>query len=113
MGQNVPVHNDYGRMLAETGGFSLICFIFILFFSFRNFRQVIRQATDPFIQALGISFCMFLIVMVVYWFFHEYIMEEPFVSILPFAFSVVLKNIVEKEEGRTAAGALPGESGNV
>lgn len=98
MPESVPVHNDYGRMLAETGLFSLIAFIVIVGLAFRNLRYVVQRAKDPFVEASGIAFTMFLSVMIVYWLFHEYIMEEPYVSILPFAFSVILRRIVEKAE---------------
>lgn len=97
MPQNVPVHNDYGRMLAETGFFSLFFFILIYIFSFKNYLFVIKKTKDKLYRACAVSFAMYLGVMIPYWFFHEYIMVEPYASIIPVVMSVVLKKLTLKE----------------
>ncbi len=104
MPQSVPVHNDYGRMLAETGIFSLAAFVGTYVIAFRNLREVVRRAKDPVIEAMGIAFTLFLAVMIVYWFFHEYIMEEPYVAILPFAFSIILRRMAQAESSDASPG---------
>ncbi|MCB9478271.1 MAG: O-antigen ligase family protein [Deltaproteobacteria bacterium] len=96
MPENVPVHNDYGRMLAETGIFSLLAFLTVYVLAFKNLFYTVKRAADPVVESLAISFILFLGVMTVYWFFHEYIMEEPFVSVMPFAFSIVLKRFADE-----------------
>ncbi len=100
MPQNVPVHNDYGRMLAETGIFSLIFFILIYFFSFKNYFFVINNSKDPYYKTCGVAFAMYLGVLIPFWFFHEYIMIEPYTSIIPMMMSVVLKKLTLKEIGK-------------
>ncbi|MBZ0273388.1 O-antigen ligase family protein [bacterium] len=97
MPDNVPVHNDYGRMLAETGILSLAAFIAVYVITFRNYRFVIRHTRNEFDAAIAVGLTLFLAAMCAYWFFHEYIMEEPFVSVLPFAFSIVLKRLTEQD----------------
>jgi O-antigen ligase len=100
MPQKVPVHNDYARMLAETGIFSLISIILVFAFSFRNYFYVIRNSNDEFIITCAIGFAMYLGVMIPYWFVHEYIMMEAYTSMIPTVMSVILKNIVAKEVAR-------------
>ncbi len=107
MPENVPVHNDYGRMLAETGVFSLIAFVVIAALAIKNLRYAAKRAADPLVQSLAIAFTLFLAVMIVYWFFHEYIMEEPFVSVLPFAFSVVLRRMADQNPVGKDHDAIP------
>jgi hypothetical protein len=38
--------------------------------------------------------------MVVYWFFHEYFLEETYIAFLPFALSVVMRQLTEDELAR-------------
>ncbi len=93
MPQGVPVHNDYARMLAETGIFSLVAFGILCAMAFHNLLYAVKNAKDAFVEATSVATIIFLAVMLVYWFFHEYYMEEPFVSVLPFALSVILKRL--------------------
>ncbi|MCZ7585343.1 MAG: hypothetical protein M5R36_19505 [Deltaproteobacteria bacterium] len=105
MPENVPVHNDYGRMLAETGIFSLAAFIAMLTIAYRNLTYALRKLTDPYLSATASAFRLFLLAMMAYWFFHEYVMEEPFVSVLPFAFSIILKRMADRQDESDAAEA--------
>jgi O-antigen ligase len=97
MPYDVTVHNDYGRMLAETGILSLIAFVLIYVFSFRNYFYVVRHTRNELYKTTAIAFAMYLGVMIVYWYFHEYIMEEPYTAILPIIMSVVLKKLTTRE----------------
>jgi len=105
MPETVPVHNEYGRMLAEQGLFAIPCFIFLIVAGFRNLLYARRHTKDEMIRLFATSMSMYLAALSVYWFFHEYFMEEPYVSIIPFALSVILYNVVRKErqQGSDAA----------
>jgi O-antigen ligase len=107
MPQGVPVHNDYARMLAETGIFSLLAFAGICFFTFKNLLRAIRKTSDEFVEATAVAVTIFLAIMLAYWFFHEYYMEEPFVSVLPIALSVILRRLAEMDSHDSM---LPGRS---
>ncbi|NLH49883.1 MAG: hypothetical protein GX444_14980 [Myxococcales bacterium] len=104
MPETVPVHNEYGRMLAEQGLFSLPVFLFLLWAAFRNLWFVIHETQRPLVRLWGVAVAMYLSAMVVYWYFHEYFMEEPYTSIMPFALSVILYNFVRREVAERASG---------
>ena len=93
----VPVHNEYGRMLAEQGIFSIPIMIFLLLSAFRNLRWAGAHTKDPLIKTMATGMSMYLASMVVYWYFHQYFFEEPYISILPFALSIILYNLVITE----------------
>lgn len=97
MPPGVTAHNDYGRMLAETGIFSLIAFILLYVYSFRNYFFVLRNTKDEYYRTITIGFAMYLGGMIPYWYFHEYIMEETYTAMMPIIMSVVLKKLVTKE----------------
>ena len=97
MPMDVTVHNDYGRMLAETGIFSLLAIFLIYFFSFRNFFFVMRHSRDEFLSTFAVAMAMYLTAMIPYWFFHEYIMAEPYTSMLPMVVSILLKRLTLRE----------------
>ena len=97
MPHSVPVHNEYGRMLAETGIFALISFLFIYIFSFKNYFFVMKNSKDELLRTCAIGFAMYLGVMIPYWFFHEYIMMEPYTSMIPTIMSVLLRKLTVKE----------------
>ncbi|HPQ71079.1 MAG TPA: O-antigen ligase family protein [bacterium] len=98
MPESVPVHNEYGRMLAEQGIFSIPIFLFLLYTAFRNLSYAYRHTKDEFVRTMALGLSMLLLSMSVYWYFHEYFMEEPYTSILPFAFSVIIYNLVRDEQ---------------
>lgn len=104
MPETVPVHNEYGRMLAEQGLFSLPIFIFLVLSAFRNLWFVMRNTLRPLVKLWGLSTAMYLSAMVVYWYFHEYFLEEPYTSLLPFAMSVILYNFVRREVAERESG---------
>lgn len=97
MPHSVPVHNDYGRMLAETGIFALLSFILIYIFSFKNYFFVMKNSRDELLKTCAIGFAMYLGIMIPYWFFHEYIMIEPYTSMIPTIMSVLLRKLTIKE----------------
>jgi O-antigen ligase len=105
MPEAVPVHNEYGRMLAEQGLFSIPTFFFLLFAAFRNLFYAMRRTRDEMVHLFSVSMTMYLAALSVYWFFHEYFMEEPYVSIIPFAVSVIVFNLVRAEREKDADGA--------
>ena len=113
MPEDVTTHNDYGRMLAETGFLSLLAYLLIFFYSFRNYWFVLRKTKDALYRTLATGFAMYLGVMIVYWFFHEYIMEEPYICVLPAIMSVVLKKLVIKETNEIEAGQKNTVSGEL
>jgi len=98
MPEAVPVHNEYGRMLAEQGMFSIPIFLFLLLTAFRNLNYAYQHSQDEFIRTMSVGVSIFLLAMSGYWYFHEYFMEEPYISILPFAFSVIIYNLVHDEQ---------------
>lgn len=98
MPEAVPVHNEYGRMLAEQGIFAIPAFFFLLFAAYRNLLYCRRRSKDDLVLLLSVGMTMYLAGLSVYWFFHQYFMEEPYISIIPFALSVILFNIVKNEE---------------
>ena len=98
MPETVPVHNEYGRMLAEQGILAIPTFIFLLLAAFWNLRFAQQRSRDPFIKWVALGTSIYLVAMMIYWYFHEYFMEEPYVSILPFTLSIILVDIVKKEE---------------
>ena len=101
MPESVPVHNEYGRMLAEQGIFSIPIFIFLLLSALHNLRFAYDRTKSDLIKTMAIGSAIYLAAMSIYWFFHEYFMEEPYISMLPFALSIIMYNIVEREnEGR-------------
>jgi len=102
MPETVPVHNEYGRMLAEQGIFAIPIFLFLLWSAYRNLRYARRETKSELIILFSTGMTMYLSAMAVYWFFHEYFLEEPYVSLIPFALSMVMVNIVRKEKAATA-----------
>ncbi len=93
----VPVHNEYGRMLAEQGIFSLAIFVFLLWAAFRNLRYAYDHTRDDLVKTVAVGTAMYLATMAVYWFFHEYFLEETYISFLPFALSVIVRGLAENE----------------
>jgi hypothetical protein len=96
----VPVHNEYGRMLAEQGIFSVFIFGFLVWSALRNLRFTYERTRDDFIKTVAAGTWMYLVSMVVYWFFHEYFLEETYIAFLPFALSVVMRQLTEDELAR-------------
>jgi hypothetical protein len=45
---------------------------------------------------------MYLAALGVYFYFHEYFMEEPYIAIIPFALSIILYNHVRRAEAERA-----------
>jgi len=106
MPETVPVHNEYGRMLAEQGIFSIPLFLMLLWFTYKNLLYARKNTKDPFILLVSIGTMIYLASMAVYWYFHEYFLEEPYVSVIPFMLSIIVYNLVRKEvEERDAPGA--------
>jgi O-antigen ligase len=93
----VPVHNEYGRMLAEQGIFSLFIFGFLVWSAFRNLRFARENTKDDFVKTVALGTSIYLASMVAYWFFHEYFLEETYIAFLPFAISVIVRRITEDE----------------
>ena len=93
----VPVHNEYGRMLAEQGIFSVFIFGFLLWSAFRNLRFARDNTKDDFVKTVAVGTSIYLASMVAYWFFHEYFLEETYIAFLPFAISVIVRQITEDE----------------
>jgi O-antigen ligase len=98
MPESVPVHNEYGRMLAEQGLLSIPAFLFLFASAFRNLRYVRRRAKAPLIRLWAVAMSMYLAQLMVYLYFHEYFLEEPYISIIPFMLSIVLYNYVRRQE---------------
>lgn len=98
MPETVPVHNEYGRMLAEQGIFAIPIFLFLLWSAYRNLRYVRRETKSELLILFSTGMLMYLAAMAAYWFFHEYFLEEPYISLIPFALSVVMYNLVQREK---------------
>lgn len=94
----VPVHNAYGRILAETGIFGLVSILCVLIFTIRNLFFVLKNTTKPWMHQVALSLTIYFIVMCIYWFAHEYIIEEPYISILPVAISIIMVRLVRREK---------------
>ncbi|MDP8222698.1 MAG: O-antigen ligase family protein [Candidatus Lernaella stagnicola] len=113
MPETVPVHNEYGRMLAEQGIFSVPIFLFLIYVALRNLLYAFRHTRDELIRLFSSGTAMYLAALAIYWFFHEYFMEEPYISVTPFALSVILYNLVRKEQEKAdaapPANSVPGE----
>jgi O-antigen ligase len=101
--QSVPVHNQYGRMLAEQGFFSVPIFLFLCLSAFRNLRYVRRRSASDFVRLWSVATSMYLSMLMIYIYFHEYFLDEPYVSIIPFTVSVLLYNHVRRQEAEHTA----------
>ena len=99
MPESVPVHNSYARILAETGIFGLAAYVAIFWMTVKNYLRVIRETASPALRRIALAFLLYLLIMLVYWFAHEYVIEEPYVAILPVVVSVIARRIVEREKG--------------
>jgi O-antigen ligase len=102
MPESVPVHNEYGRMLAEQGAFSVPAFLFLFAMAFRNLYAAYRRSRSPLVQLWATAMSMYLAALGVYFYFHEYFMEEPYIAIIPFALSIILYNHVRRAEAERA-----------
>ena len=96
---SVPVHNSYARILAETGIFGVAAYAAIIWMTVRNYARVIRRTTSPALRRIALSFLVYFAAMLVYWFAHEYLIEEAYVAILPVAVSVIVRRLVDQEPG--------------
>lgn len=90
---SIPVHNSYVRMLAETSIWGLGAMIAIIALTLRNYSYALKKLkeTPLYLSACAMFACF--IGMVIYWFPHEYFLEETYISILPIATSAVLRRI--------------------
>lgn len=106
-GGNITVHNSYVRMLAETSIWGLGAMIAIIVLTFRNYSYALKRlkGTDIYLPALAMFACF--VGMVIYWFPHEYFLEEPYTSVLPIAFSAVLKKIADRYGNLRAPSSSP------
>lgn len=92
---NIPVHNSYFRMLAETSLWGLGAMLAIIVISFRNYSYALRKLRETPLHLPSAAMFACFVGMVIYWFPHEYFLEETYTSILPVVFSAILKKIAD------------------
>ncbi|MDP8257639.1 MAG: O-antigen ligase family protein [Candidatus Alcyoniella australis] len=96
MPQNVAVHNAYIRIMAENGILGIVFYALIFLVSFRDLFKVIRSEADPWMIATARGVMIYLTIMLPYWFFHEYIVDEAYVAILPIVLATILRRVNDR-----------------
>lgn len=85
--RNFPVHNDYFRLLAETGLVGFVCFVIFSYNVFQTSIKVKNQRDRTYLFAGCMAFYVFIL-------FHGYINYLPFyiVTVLPFVSQKINRN---------------------
>jgi O-antigen ligase len=97
MPESAPVHNTYARILAETGLPGLAAYVAVFAMTIGNYRRALRRATSPALRRTALAFLLYFLVMLVYWFAHEYVIEEPYVALLPVLVAVLVRRLADAE----------------
>ena len=97
--EHISVHNSYVRILAETSVWGLGAMIAIIVLAFRNYARALKRLEGTSIYPSAVAMFACFVGMVIYWFPHEYFIEETYTSVFVIAMSAVLKKLADRYEG--------------
>jgi len=97
--EHISVHNSYARILAETSVWGLGAMIAIIVLAFRNYSRALKKLRGSSVYPSAVAMFACFVGMVVYWFPHEYFLEETYTSVFVIAMSAVLRKLADSYAG--------------